>query len=80
MLEEEFKKQFSCLGENTVKHITFKAPIEKEVTRINKTREEITKNILFILQFINSARFMASSLSNLVNNISGEIHKLKCKY
>ena len=32
------------------------------------------------LQFIGSARFMASSLSNLVNNRSERIHKIKCKY
>ena len=25
-------------------------------------------------------RFMASSLSNLVNNLSEEIHRIKCKY
>ena len=28
-LAEEFKKQFSCLGENTEKYITFTVPIEK---------------------------------------------------
>ena len=31
------------------------------------------------LQFIDSARFIASSLSNLVNNVSEGIHKTKCK-
>ena len=35
-LAEEFKKQFTCLGENTEKYITFTVPIEKEVTRIDK--------------------------------------------
>ena len=35
-LEEEFKKQFTCLGENIEKYITFTVPIEKEVPRINK--------------------------------------------
>ena len=29
-LAEEFKKQFTCLGENTDKYITFTVPIEKE--------------------------------------------------
>ena len=53
---------------------------EKEVTRINKNGKEITQNISYILQFINSARFMASSLSNLVNNFSEGIHRIKCKY
>ena len=79
-LAEEFKKQFTCLGENTEKYITFTVPIEKEVTRIDKNGEEITKNISYILQFIDSTRFMASSLSNLVNNLSEGIHKIKCKY
>ena len=76
---EEFKKQFTCLEENTEKYITFTVPIEKEVSRIDKNGEEITKNVSYILQFIDSARFMASSLSNLVNNLSEGIHKIKCK-
>ena len=38
-LAKEFKKQFTCLGENTEKYITFTVPIEKEVTRINKNGE-----------------------------------------
>ena len=33
-----------------------------------------------ILQFIDSARFMTRSLSNLVNNLSEGIHRIKCKY
>ena len=79
-LAEEFKIQFICLGENNEKYITFEVPIEKEVTRIHKNRKEITKNISYILQFIDSARFMASSLSNLVNNLSEGIHRIKCKF
>ena len=78
-LAEDFKKQFVCLGENTEKYITFTVPIEKEVTRINKNGEEITKNISYPLQFIESARFIASYLSNLVNNLSEGIHRIKCK-
>ena len=42
--------------------------------------EEITKNGFYILKFIESARFIASSLSNVVNNLSEEIHRIKCKY
>ena len=79
-LAEELQKQFTCLGENTEKYITFTVPIGKEITRIDKNGEEITKNIFYILQFINSARFMASSLSNLVNNLSEGIHRTKCKF
>ena len=48
--------------------------------RINKNGKEITKNISYILQFIDSARFMTSSLSNFVNNFSEGIHKIKCKF
>ena len=51
-LAEEFKKEFTCLGENTEKYITFTVPIEREVTRIDKNGKEITKNISYILQFI----------------------------
>ena len=67
------------MGENIEEYITFTVPIEKEVTRVDTNREEMTKNISSILQFINSARFMASSLSNLANNLSEEIHRIKCK-
>ena len=79
-LPEEFKKQFTCLGENTEKYIAFTVPIEKEVTRINENGEKITKNISYILKFIDSSRFMAILLSNLVNNLSKGIHRIKCKY
>ena len=34
----------------------------------------------YILEFINSARFLARSLSSLVNNLSEAIHKIKCKF
>ena len=40
---EEFKKQVTCLRENTEKYITFTVPIEKEFMRINKNGQEITK-------------------------------------
>ena len=79
-LAEEFEKQFTCSGENTEKYITFTVSIEKEITRIDKNGKEITKKISYILQFIDCARLMASSLSNLVNNLSEGIHKIKCKF
>ena len=65
MLAEEFEKQFTCLGEHTEKCISFSVPMEKEVTRIDKNGEEITKNISYKLQFNDRSRFMASSLSIL---------------
>ena len=77
-IAEEFKKQFTCLGENTEKHITSTVPIEKEVARIDKNGKEITKKMSYILQFVDSARFLPISLSNLVNNLSEGLHKIKC--
>ena len=47
-LAEEFKKQFTCLGENTEKYITFTVRMDKEITRINKNGEKITKSISYI--------------------------------
>ena len=76
-LAKEFKKQFTCLGENKEKYMTFTIVIEKEVTKIAKIGEKITKNISYILQFIDSARFMASSLSSLVNNLLEGHHRIK---
>ena len=60
--------------------ITFIVPIEKEIRRIDKNGEEITKNICYILQFIDSTKFMARSSSNLFNNLSEGIHKIKCEH
>ena len=77
-LAEYFEKKIICLGENTEKYITFSVLIQREITEINKNREKkIEKAIFFRLQFIDSARFMTSSLSNLVNNLAKGIHKIK---
>ena len=46
----------------------------------DKNGEEITKNISYIIQLIDSARFMTSSLSNLVNNLYEIIHRVKFKF
>ena len=79
-LAEEFKKQFTFSGENTEKNINFTIAIKKELPRIDKNGEEIMKNTSCILQFFDNPRFMASSLSNLVNNRSEGIHKIKGKF
>ena len=63
-------RQSICLGENTEKYILFSVAIEKQVTRIGKNVEEITKNIPYRLKVTNSTRVMASSLPNLVNNLA----------
>ena len=42
-LAEEFKKQFTCLGENTGKNITFSVPTQKGVTRIKEMKNKLQK-------------------------------------
>ena len=42
-----------------------------------KNGEEITTNISYRLQFIDSARFISSSFLSFVNNLSEGIHKIK---
>ena len=42
--------------------------------------EKFKKKIYFILQFVDSVRFIASSLSDFVNYLSEGIHRIKCKY
>lgn len=70
-LTNEFKGQFECLGENIEKHKTFSVPIEKEIRKIYKDDNEITKITIFLItEFINSSRFMASLVSNLINNFA----------
>ena len=56
-LAVEFKGELECLGE---KYITFSVPLKKE----NDNGEIITHK----LKFIDSYRFMQTSLSNLVHN------------
>ena len=62
-LAKEFKGNFECLGENTEKYITLSVPIKKEHDNDKTTR--------YKLKFIDSFRLMSSSLSGLVNNLSG---------
>ena len=69
-LAEESGGQFQCLGKNTEKYITFSAPIKKGLDN--------GKSITHKIKFIDSFRFMSSSLSNLVDNLSEGLHGDKC--
>ena len=75
----EFERQFECLRENTEKYKTFSVPVEKEVTKIKKNGNESVFTISYKITFIDSARFMATSLSNLVDNLTIGIYKIECK-
>ena len=74
-LEGEFK----CFGENTEKYITFSVPIKTEVTKIDKDGNESAAIISYKIQLIDGSKFMAISLSNLVDNLAEGIHKIICK-
>ena len=76
-LADKFEGKFNSQGDNTETYITFPVPIEKGVTRVDKNGEEVTKTISYRLQFVDRARFMASSLTNSVDNLSEKIHKIK---
>ena len=51
--------------------------MEKEVAKIDKDGSESVVTISFKIKFIICARFMANSLSDLVDNLTEGIHKIK---
>ena len=69
-LAEEIEGDFKRLGENTKKYITFSLPLKKE--------NDNGKKITYKWKFIDSYRFMSTSSSNLVNNLSG-VYDKECK-
>ena len=77
-LAEEFGGEFVCLGENTEKYITFSVPIKKKITKKDKDGNDKIKKISHKIKFIDSYRFMSSSLSNLVDNLSEGLHNARC--
>ena len=66
-LAEEFKGEFECFRENTEKCITFSVPIKKEITEKDKNGNDKITKISYKIKFIDSYRFMSTSLSNLVS-------------
>ena len=70
-LVKEFDGNFDCLGENTEKYITFSVSLKKKIE--NKNLE-----ITYKIKFIDSFRFMSSSLSKFVGNLSEGINNNKC--
>ena len=75
-LANEFEGKFECVGENMEKYKTFSIPIEKEFTKIDKDGNESVATISYKIKFIDIARFMANSLSNLVDNLAEGICKI----
>ena len=68
-LAKKFEGQFECLGENSEKYITFSVPIQKEFAN--------GKTVPYKLRFIDGFRFISSSLSSHVDNLSEGLHNKK---
>ena len=58
---------------------TFSVPIEKEITKIDKDGNKSVITISYKTKIIDSAKFMASLLSDLVDNVAEGVDKIKCK-
>ena len=67
-LAEEIKGQCDCLGK-TQKYVTYSLLIKKENSKTIKCK----------IKFINSVRFMASSLSSLADSLAEGLQKDKVK-
>ena len=65
-----FKGKLECLGENAEKYISCSVLISKELDN--------GRTITCKLKFIDSFRFMSTSLSKLVKYLSGRLHSNKC--
>ena len=76
-LAEEFEGEFEC--EDIKKYITFSVPVKKEIPKKKDKdgNDKITK-ISYKIKFIDSFRFMSSSLSNFVDNLSEGLYCDKC--
>ena len=70
-MAEEFKGEPNCIGQYMEKYITFSSPIKKKYDDGKTSR--------YKLRFIDSFRFMPTSLSELVNNMCGNFNSTECK-
>ena len=77
-LANKLEGKFECLGENTEKYKTFYVSIKTGAIKNDKDGNE-SVTISYKIKLIDRARFLANSLSNLVDNLTEGIHKIKCK-
>ena len=70
-LSKEFEGQFDRLGENMEKYMTFSIPIKKVI--------ENGKTVARKIKFTDSFKFMSSSLSNLVDNLTEGLSNINQK-
>ena len=69
-LAEEFKKQFTCLGENTEQCITFTVSIKKKLQELIKMKKKLQKIYvvyydLLIVQHLSQAHYQIFSITFL---------------
>ena len=69
-LANKFKGNIDCLGENTEKYITLSVLLKKEIKN--------NKLVTYKLRFIDSSRFMNTSFTSLVDNLS-KVDNTNCK-
>ena len=72
------KVHLNVLGK-TVKYIKVFYSNTKGGYKTDKEGNKAVGTISYKRKFIDSIRFMATSLTKLVDNLSEEIHKIKCK-
>ena len=77
-LAERFEGEFECSNENAEKYITFSVPIKKEIKKRDKNGNDKITKISYKIKFIDSSRFMSTSLSNLVSNLYEGLHNDRC--
>ena len=77
-MENEFEGSFECIEENRETYKSFSVPIKKEVINIDKDGNKSVETMSYKIKFIDSSRFIVTSLSKLVNNLTEGIHKIKC--
>ena len=73
------EEKIEYLEWNAEKYKTFFFPIEKEVTKSDKDGIESVVTRPYKINFTDSPRFMASSLSNAVDNLAEGVSEIKCK-
>ena len=71
-IKGQFKGQFECLGESTEKYITLSVPIKNQIAKIHKDGNDKIVDMSYKIKFIDSLRFMSSSLSSLVDNMAAD--------
>ena len=75
---EKFEGEFECLDENIEKYITFSVPIKKKITKKDKNGNYKITKMSYKIKFIDSYRFMSTSLSKLAKNLSERLHNDRC--